>query len=242
MKKFMASLALALSVLLLPACDREREPAQAGSEAASTATAPAATTVPMPKSFAELVAGRDFELIDPAPTAAASPIEVAEAFSYACSHCAHFEPFIETWRATLPEDVRFEAVPMPFNEVWTEFARAYYAAGDLGITGRTHAALFRALHEQAITIDSVEALVRWFAATGSVDAARFREAMTSPGTDTRIESASSRARRWGVDSTPTLVIGNRYKVYGFAEGEGGYARTIAVADLVISHLRDAGDS
>ncbi|MEO6066127.1 MAG: thiol:disulfide interchange protein DsbA/DsbL [Lysobacterales bacterium] len=185
------------------------------------------------------MAGTDYELVDPAPpiTDGDAPIAVAEAFSYACSHCAHFEPQLAAWVAKLPTDVAFEAVPMPLSDVWTEFARAHYAAADLGLSARTHAALFEAIHTQGARIDSVDALVQWFADNSAVDAATFRAAMTSPGTDARIAGARARAQRWGVESTPTLVIDDRYRVPGFSNAEGGFARTLVVADLLLAEAR-----
>ncbi len=237
------TLAALVCVLLASACD--------GGDAASTSLPPAAAT-PTPaaiataepsvnsaSSFAELVAGTDYELVDPAPPRANSdtPIAVAEAFSYACSHCAHFEPHLAAWVAKLPPDVAFEAVPMPLSDVGTEFARAHYAAADLGLTARTHAALFEAIHTQGARIDSVDALVQWFADNSEVEAATFRAAMTSSGTDARIEGARARAQRWGVESTPTLIIDDRYRVPGFSNAEGGFARTLAVTDLLLAEVR-----
>ncbi len=234
-----------LLTLALAGCDREQG---AGETAAAADAAPAADPARTPPpaddgvratTFAELVPGIDYQLVDPAPPASPGegPIAVAEAFSYACGHCAKFEPMLEEWVAKLPPDVAFEAVPMPFNEVWTEFARAHYAAIDLGLAARTHAALFQALHAQGVRIDSPDSLAQWFSETGGGDAGAFRTAMLSPGTDARIEGARARAQRWGVDSTPTLVIDERFKVLGFAEAEGGFARTLAVADLLLAEVR-----
>lgn len=232
-----------ICALLLSACGRDEPsvsapavPASAGANAYAVVQKPSASRA---ASFAELVAGTDYVLVDPAPpdSSTDASIAVAEAFSYACSHCADFEPVLAAWVAKLPADVSFEAVPMPLSDVWTEFARAHYAAQDLNLGARTHSALFDALHTQGARIDSVDALVEWFSTTGGVDAAAFRKAMTSPGTDARVEGARARAQRWGVDSTPTLVIDDRYKVPGFANAEGGFQRTLAVADLLLAELR-----
>ncbi len=235
---------LIAGALLLAACGRDEHAGGATAPVTATAAAPAPAAAPVAgakraTAFSELVAGSDYQLVAPAlpASATAAPIAVVEAFSYACPHCAHFEPQLATWVAKLPPDVSFEAVPMPLSDVWTEFARAHYAAVDVGVAGRTHAALFDAIHAQGARIDSVDALVQWFVDTAGVDAAAFRAAMTSPGTDMRIDGARTRAQRWGVESTPTLVIDDRYKVLGFADSEGGFARTLAVADLLLAEVR-----
>lgn len=236
-----------IGALLIAACGRDEPGADAPAvRAAATATAPSAVAAAAVASnprrattFAELVVDGDYELVVPAPPQSGSdaPIAVAEAFSYACSHCAHFEPELSAWVAELPADVAFEAVPMPLNDVWTEFARAYYASVDLGLVTRTHAALFKAMHEQGARIDSVDALVQWFADAGDIENATFSNAMQTPGTDARIDGARARAQRWGVASTPTLLIDDRYKVQGFDDTEGGFARTLAVADLLLAEVR-----
>ncbi len=229
--------ALLACAVLLTGCNREADTV----EATAPSVAPASTVANAkgaPRTFDALVVGVDYAVIDAAPTPqGGTPIEVAEAFSYACPHCAAFEPELTAWRAGLPADVRFEAVPMPLNEVWTEFARSYYAAVDLGIIERTHAALFEALHAKGVRIDSADALIQWYADTAGVDAAAFRQAMYGPGTDARIAVAQSRAAAWGIESTPTLIIGNRYRVMGFSEAEGGFERTLAVADALVAALR-----
>lgn len=234
-----------VGALLLAACGRDKPGTDAPAvRAAATAPAPsalpaAAGNAKRASKFAGLVVGTDYERVVPAPPVQGSdaPIAVAEAFSYACSHCAHFEPELSAWVAKLPSDVAFEAVPMPLNDVWTEFARAHYASVDLGLVTRTHAALFEAMHEQGARIDSVDALVQWFADAGDIESAAFRNAMHTPGTDARIDGARARAQRWGVASTPTLVIDDRYKVQGFGDAEGGFARTLEVADLLLAEVR-----
>ena len=49
--------------------------------------------------------GIDFEMLQtPQPTYgnAKGKIEVVEVFSYACPHCAHFQPMVGAWKKKLP--------------------------------------------------------------------------------------------------------------------------------------------
>ena len=72
----------------------------------------------------------------PQPTSSPGKIEVTEFFSYACPHCAHFYPMLESWLAKQPKDVVLRKVPVGFNrDLWINMQRAYYAlqaSGDLG--------------------------------------------------------------------------------------------------------------
>lgn len=247
------ALGLLLSALVVSGCDRPGAPEVAApptptdaSSAAVDVSDPVAaaagdeqTASALPASFEALQPGADYTPVTPAPADSETdaPITVAEAFSYACSHCADFEPQLAAWRAALPDDVAFEAVPMPLNPVWTEFARGFYAATDTGVIDRSHALLFEAIHARGARIDSVETLVQWYVDTVGADAASFTQAMASSATESRIADARARAERWGITGTPTLVIDGRYAVPGFPEASGGFARTLAVADLLIAELR-----
>ncbi|MDU1661785.1 MAG: thiol:disulfide interchange protein DsbA/DsbL, partial [Stenotrophomonas maltophilia] len=93
---------------------------------------------------APLVEGKDYERIaQPGPfQPLAGKIEVVEVFGYTCPHCAHFEPQLEAWAAKLPADVRFTPVPAAFGGAWDAWALAYYAADEVGVAKRSHAAVF----------------------------------------------------------------------------------------------------
>ena len=75
--------------------------------------------------------GIDFEeLQTPQPALAnvKGKIEVVEVFSYACSHCAHFQPTVSAWKKKLPADVNFIYLPSVGQGSWERFARGFYAA------------------------------------------------------------------------------------------------------------------
>src|SRR5690606_5470625 len=92
-------------------------------------------------------AGKHYFVIDPPqPTASGERIEVLEVFSYACPHCAHFQPYAEQIRQALPKYAAFDYMPAIFNAQWEPFARAYYTAQSLGVLDATHQPLFDALH------------------------------------------------------------------------------------------------
>ena len=81
--------------------------------AAAVSLLPLAGTVRAQGSFA---AGKDYIVLGkPAPVdAPAGKVEVVEFFSYNCPHCAAFEPQLEAWIKTLPANVVFRRIPVPF--------------------------------------------------------------------------------------------------------------------------------
>ena len=81
-------------------------------------------------------AGTDYEVIDNVTLAEpARSLSVEEYFSYGCIHCKNFDPTLEDWLTTLPEDVRFQRTPTAFSRAWGVLAQAYYALGESGCAG-----------------------------------------------------------------------------------------------------------
>ena len=61
-------------------------------------------------------AGKNYFLIDPPqPTSSGDKVEVLEVFSYACPHCAHFQPYAEQIKQSLPDYAAFGYMPAIFN-------------------------------------------------------------------------------------------------------------------------------
>lgn len=144
----------------------------------------------------------------------AGKVEVAEVFGYTCPHCARFEAPLAAWARKLPAGARFVAIPAPFGGYWMPYARAYFAAQALGLTTRTHAAMFRALHEEnRLPIsDATPTEIATFYASYGVPATRFLAAYQAPAVDAQLKKASEFIDRSGVEGTPTLVVAGKYRV------------------------------
>lgn len=184
------------------------------------------------------VAGTDYVQIEGgqpyAPTA--GTIEVVEVFGYTCPACARFEPLVATWKARQPADVKFVPVAAPFGGYWTPYAKAFYTAQSLGLAARTHAAVFRALHEEGSlpkSKPSVDEIAGFYAGHG-VDARRFASVFSSPAIEARMEQADRFIRRSGVEHTPTLVINGKYRVHGSSPED-----SLRIADHLIARERAA---
>ncbi|WP_411852138.1 thiol:disulfide interchange protein DsbA/DsbL [Stenotrophomonas sp. LGBM10] len=185
---------------------------------------------------APLEEGRDYELIEDAGPFAplAGKVEVVEMFGYTCPHCAHFEPQLEAWAAKLPKDVRFTPVPAAFGGVWDSFARAYYAADQLGVAKRSHRAMFDALHEQrSLPMQNISAdeLAGFYKGYG-VAPERYITALKSDAVDARVKSARAFALRTKVPGTPTLIINGKYRVKG-----DSFESMLRNADALIARAR-----
>jgi thiol:disulfide interchange protein DsbA len=233
--------ALLLSLLLpLAACNRPAEapaaPAETAAPAASTTdagtapatpagtSAPEATPEPAPAAtpdtpvgpapvagvdYAEIAGGQPFEPTD-------GRIEVAEIFSYTCPHCAQFEPLVMAWRARQPADVKFTPIAGFFGGNPEPFAKAFYAADAMGVRGKTHEAMFRALHIDR-SLDMMKATPETLAAfygKFGVDPKQFAGTMASFATDAKVKRANQFIMKSGVEGSPSIVVDGKYRVTG----------------------------
>lgn len=184
-------------------------------------------------------AGRDYVEISAGPWARkAGRIEVVEVFGYTCPHCARFEPVLQEWKATLPDDVDLVPVPAAFGGRWNAWARTYFAAQHLGVAQRTHQAVYDALHRDGSLPRNATAqeLATFYAGHG-VDPEQFRAALASPEVDDQMRRAAVFARAAGLEGTPTVIINGRYRVLG-----SSHAAVLRTSDWLIARERAAGAS
>jgi thiol:disulfide interchange protein DsbA len=137
-------------------------------------------------------------------------VEVVEVFSYGCIHCAHFAPIAEQLRKQLPPGVVFKLVPAVFNDEWLPFARAYYAAKQLGVADQIHLALFKAKFDEHYPINSLDELADFYAREG-VNRAQFMKIASSDEVTAQIKRDTALVQKWGVEGTPTIVVDGKYR-------------------------------
>lgn len=153
--------------------------------------------------------GRDYiTLATPQPVETGAKIEVREFFWYGCPHCYALEPILDKWLAHKPANVEFIRTPATAPR-WLVHAQAYYAFAALNATARTHAALFRAIHEQNRRLDDEPALAE-FAKEQGIDPAKFREAFESFGVRVKLQKAKQLNAAFQVTSVPTFEVDGKY--------------------------------
>jgi len=131
---------------------------------------------------------------------------VTEFFFYGCPHCWHLEPSIEAWLKTKPANVAFERVPAVLNSPsWIFFARAFYAAKNLGVLEQSHKALFDALHQDRLKLFTIEKLAAWYSQFG-VDPKKYEEVFKSFKVDSQVQEAAKLTRDMGIDGVPAIVV------------------------------------
>lgn len=185
--------------------------------------------------------GIDFEVLQtpqPAFSNVKGKIEVVEVFSYACPHCAHFQPLIGAWKKKLPADVNFIYVHAAGGGAWERFARGFYVAESKKILPRTHEALFKSIFEERKLAPnaSLDEIADFYAGYG-VDKNSFLDAMMSKATNEKVAKSMQFMMRTGADSTPTIVINGKYRMT--ATQDRGLEGMIKTVDFIVARERAA---
>lgn len=182
-------------------------------------------------------AGKNYFAITPAqPTATGSKVEVLEVFSYACPHCAHFQPYAEQIKQSLPAGAVFGYMPAIFNPTWEPYARAYYTAESLGVVDKTHQDLFDALHRDHIPMRTIDDLATFYAEHG-VDKAKFLATANSFEVESKLSRAREMVKNYGVDGTPSIIVNGKYRVTGASAG--GYPQLIDLVNYLVKQELEA---
>jgi len=181
---------------------------------------------------AQLVAGRDYTVIEPPqPTDSPSTIEVVEFFSYACPHCNDLNPMIHKWAAKLPPDVVFKRVPVSFNPFYELMARLFYSLETTGDLARLDEPLFNAIHVKGLKLINEKSITEWATSQG-VDALKFGEAWKSFNVNSKTKRADQMARNFRIQGVPAIAVDGRYLV-----GGKNLQELLALTDKVIDKRR-----
>ena len=171
------------------------------------------------------------EIRPPQPTDAQGKIEVLEIFWYGCPHCYSFEPYLDKWLQSKPDDVVFVRMPGVLNPAWIPHARAFYTAQKLGVLDTIHMPLFHALHRDRKRIFSEEELRDFFVEQG-VKAEDFERVYRSNEIDTRVKQALVKARGARITGVPAVIVNGRYMTTGTLTGT--FENLLQVVDQLIA--------
>jgi thiol:disulfide interchange protein DsbA len=185
--------------------------------------------------------GVDFEVLEisqPTLSNVKGKIEVVEVFSYACGHCANFQPLVTAWKKKLPADVNFIYLPSVGQGSWERLARGFYAAESMKILTRSHEALFTAIHiEHKLSHNTSMDEIAGFYASYGVNEKAFLTAMLSKPVTEKTEKSKMFTIRTGANSTPTVVVAGKYRIN--ATQDRGFEGMIKTMDFLIAKERAA---
>ena len=161
-------------------------------------------------------------------------IEVTEVFWYGCPHCYNFDPYLEKWKANLPEDVNFVRLPVMWNPTNQIHARIFYTAEALGKLDEVHEAIFRAMHRDKQTL-ATEASIQAFLLDFGISEQEFNDTFRSFAVESKLQRAKNLTQRYRIQSVPLLVTNGKYLTQG--SEIKNFDEMLAVTDELIERER-----
>lgn len=156
--------------------------------------------------------GLHYEIIDNAPAGTPGEHQVVEAFSYLCSHCNSFEPYVNAWKKNKPENVDFSRIAVVFGRgSWELYARGYVTAQLLNIGDQAHSAMMDRLWKEKEVMRSMEELAAFYSQFGA-DPEKFLATSKSFAVESRLNRDQRKVQEYGVTGTPTLILNGKYRV------------------------------
>ncbi len=160
--------------------------------------------------------GLHYALIEGAPATTSGPMELVEAFSYMCSHCNTFEPYINAWKKRKPDHVEFKRLPVVFGRgSWEMYARGYITAEMMKVPEAAHSAMMDRLWKEKNIMRSMEELADFYSQYG-VDKQKFLATSGSFAVETRLMKDQQKIRDYGITGTPSLILNGKYRIAGNA--------------------------
>ncbi len=173
--------------------------------------------------------GTNYDVLNPAQhtNVPAGKVEVMEVFSYGCPACNGFQPVIAALEHSLPANAQMVFLPASFKpeEDWVMLQRAYFTAQTLGISARTHQAIFDAVWktgELAIVepgtnrlknpLPSIEDAAKCYERLTGVKSDAFLATARSFNVDLKMKSADAQVLAMRVPGTPCIVVNGKYRV------------------------------
>lgn len=139
-------------------------------------------------------------------------VEVTELFSYACSHCNTFEPYMQSWIKSKPENVKVNRIAVAFGRrAWEMMARAYITADMLGIAEESHVAMMDAIWKQNKQFRNLDELADFYSGFG-VDRDAFLANFNSFAADSQLRKSQRDVQLFGITGTPSMVVARKYRV------------------------------
>lgn len=139
-------------------------------------------------------------------------VEVTELFSYACSHCNTFEPYMQSWIKSKPENVKVNRIAVAFGRrAWEMMARAYITADMLGIAEESHVAMMDAIWKQNKQFRNLDELADFYSGFG-VERDAFLANFNSFAADSQLRKSQRDVQLFGITGTPSMVVARKYRV------------------------------
>ena len=162
-------------------------------------------------------------------------IIIYEFFWYGCPHCYNLEPTMERIEADLDKDTKIVKLPVTLRDSWIPHAKLYYALQQMGKIDEVHNLIFEEIHLEDNQLNTEQQMVDFLGKHG-IDTNKFMEKYNSFGTEARIKKASNLAKKYQINSVPTIIVNGKYLTSG--SYVSSYDELYSVINLLIERERN----
>jgi thiol:disulfide interchange protein DsbA len=162
-------------------------------------------------------------------------IIVYEFFWYGCPHCYNLEPTMERIEADLDKDTKIVKLPVALRDSWIPHAKLYYALQQMGKIDEVNNLIFEEIHLEDNRLNTEQKMVDFLGKHG-IDTNKFIEKYNSFGTEARIKKASNLAKKYQINSVPTIIVNGKYLTSG--SYVSSYDELYSVINLLIERERN----
>ena len=162
-------------------------------------------------------------------------IIIYEFFWYGCPHCYNLEPTMERIEADLDKDTKIVKLPVALRDSWIPHAKLNYALQQMGKIDEVHNLIFEEIHLEDNRLNTEQQMVDFLGKHG-IDTNKFMEKYNSFGTEARIKKASNLAKKYQINSVPTIIVNGKYLTSG--SYVSSYDELYSVINLLIERERN----
>lgn len=162
-------------------------------------------------------------------------IIIYEFFWYGCPHCYNLEPTMDRIEADLEKDTKVVKLPVALRDSWIPHAKLYYALKQMDKIDQVHNLIFEEIHIEDNRLNTEQQMIDFLGKHG-IDTDQFIEKYNSFGTEARIKKASNLAKKYQIDSVPTIIINGKFLTSG--SYVSSYDELYSVVNLLVERERN----
>ena len=162
-------------------------------------------------------------------------IIIYEFFWYGCPHCYNLEPTMDRIEADLEKDTKVVKLPVALRDSWIPHAKLYYALKQMDKIDQVHNLIFEEIHLEDNRLNTEQQMIDFLGKHG-IDTDKFIEKYNSFGTEARIKKASNLAKKYQIDSVPTIIINGKFLTSG--SYVSSYDELYSVVNLLVERERN----
>ena len=162
-------------------------------------------------------------------------IIIYEFFWYGCPHCYNLEPTMDRIEADIENDTKVVKLPVALRDSWIPHAKLYYALKQMDKIDQVHNLIFEEIHLEDNRLNTEQQMIDFLGKHG-IDTEEFIEKYNSFGTEARVNKASNLAKKYQIDSVPTIIINGKFLTSG--SYVSSYDELYSVVNLLVERERN----